>query len=83
MKSKEVALSRPRVFSPLLGFDRVFIVSGVSSVVAVWFVWHFIFDLVLQIILGMTVLVLWIKNLQLKRHVNKLEKEHNVLLDSQ
>lgn len=82
MKSKDVSVSRPHVSTSLLGFDRVFIVSGFSSVIAVWFVWHFIFDLVLQIILGMTVLVLWVKNIQLKRHLNKLESRTSVLLDN-
>ena len=83
MKSKDISLSRPLVSSSTFGFDRVFILSGISATIAVWFVWHFIFDLVLQVILGMTALVLWIKNLQLKRYVNKLEKGHNTFSDSQ
>lgn len=82
MKSKEVSVSRPCVSAFLYGVDRVFIISGISSVIAVWFVWHFIFDLVLQVILGMTALVLWIKNIQLKRHLNKLESRTSVLLDN-
>lgn len=73
MKSKEVAIPRSHTHSTSLSFDRVLIASGFSSITAVWFVWHFIFDLVLQVTLGVTVLVLWIKNLQLKRQLNKLE----------
>lgn len=73
MKGKDVACKK----SPPLGFDRVFILTGTVCSVLAWFVWHFIFDLVLQVILGMSVMVLWLKNLQLKRHLTKLENTRN------
>ncbi|UZE96186.1 hypothetical protein [Alkalimarinus alittae] len=73
MNSKEVTLSRSPKISPFLSFDKIFYMSGLIAVISVWFVWHVIFDLVLQVMLGMTILVLWFKNMQLKRNVNKLE----------
>lgn len=75
MNSKEVTLSRTSKTSSLLSFERLFFMSGLTAVISVWFVWHVVFDLVLQVILGMTILVLWTKNIQLKRSVNKLESK--------
>ena len=83
MKGKDLAYSRhqnrwhPNRITPQLGFDRVFLLSGTICAVLAWFVWHLIFDLILQIILGMFVMRLWFKNIRLKRHLSKLEKTIN------
>lgn len=73
MRGKDLVLITPTKIKTPFVLDRVFMFSGIAGAILVWFLWHFLFDLVLQVVLALFGIRLWLKNIHLKRQVNKLK----------